>query len=209
MATNAAIDSRLANFAAANAANPSVQSALESAAAQVKNDPARFLDADGTPDKQAMTDLLATHFTSVDTIVVPQAGTQAITVAGNLTGTSDADIQAFAFIVMMEAAKSAREDLKSIMDDVKATNSEKQRQRDIINGLHQAPAGCADNQQGCNESDPKETVKNKLDSLSEMGETESLRLQMAMDRVSKFMSTLSNLLKKESETSATIIQNIK
>src|SRR5262249_5446073 len=28
----------------------------------------------------------------------------------------------------------------------------------------------------------KDTVKNKLDSLSEMGETESLRLQMAMDR---------------------------
>ncbi len=57
--------------------------------------------------------------------------------------------------------------------------------------------------------DPKETVKSKLDSLSEMGEMESLRLQMAMDRLSKLMSTLSNLLKKASETASGIIQNIK
>jgi hypothetical protein len=38
--------------------------------------------------------------------------------------------------------------------------------------------------------------KNKLNSLSEMEKTESLRLQMSMDRMSKMMSTLSNLLKK-------------
>jgi hypothetical protein len=38
---------------------------------------------------------------------------------------------------------------------------------------------------------------------------ESLRLQMAMDRMSKMMSTLSNLLKKISDTSQSITQNIK
>ena len=53
------------------------------------------------------------------------------------------------------------------------------------------------------------TAKSKLDSMSEIGETESLRLQMAMDRVSKLMSTLSNLLKKASEIDSGIIQNIK
>jgi cell division protein ZapA (FtsZ GTPase activity inhibitor) len=52
-------------------------------------------------------------------------------------------------------------------------------------------------------------VKAELDSLSELGETESLRLQMAMDRMSKLMSTLSNILKKASETSGQITQNIK
>ena len=51
--------------------------------------------------------------------------------------------------------------------------------------------------------------KLKLDSMSEMGEMESLRLQMAMDRLSKMMSTLSNLLKKISDTSSEITQNIK
>ena len=55
----------------------------------------------------------------------------------------------------------------------------------------------------------KDSIKNKLDSMSEMGEMESLRLQMAMDRLSKMMSTLSNLLKKISETASAITQNIK
>lgn len=55
----------------------------------------------------------------------------------------------------------------------------------------------------------KESINNTLDSMSEMGEMESLRLQMAMDRLSKMMSTLSNLLKKISDTSSAITQNIK
>jgi hypothetical protein len=49
----------------------------------------------------------------------------------------------------------------------------------------------------------------RLDSMSEMGEMESLRLQMAMDRRSKMMSTLSNILKKSSETAGSIVANIK
>jgi Mg2+ and Co2+ transporter CorA len=52
-------------------------------------------------------------------------------------------------------------------------------------------------------------LKDDVDSLSEMGEMESLRLQMAMDRMSKMMSTLSNLLKKISDTASTITANIK
>lgn len=54
-----------------------------------------------------------------------------------------------------------------------------------------------------------ESLKNDLDSMSEMGEMESLRLQMAMDRLSKMMSTLSNLLKKSQETKQGIIDNLK
>lgn len=52
-------------------------------------------------------------------------------------------------------------------------------------------------------------LKSDLDSLSEMSEMDSLRLQMAMDRMSKLMSTLSNLLKKAGETQQGIVQNIK
>lgn len=54
-----------------------------------------------------------------------------------------------------------------------------------------------------------EAMKQDLDSMSEMGEMESLRLQMAMDRMSKMMSTLSNILKKISDTSNQITQNLK
>lgn len=54
-----------------------------------------------------------------------------------------------------------------------------------------------------------DAIRNELDSMSELGEMESLRLQLAMDRMSKFMSALSNLLNKVSDTSEGIIDNLK
>ena len=45
-------------------------------------------------------------------------------------------------------------------------------------------------------SDIIDSTKSDLNSLSEMGEMESLRLQMAMDRLSKLTAALSNILKK-------------
>ncbi len=55
----------------------------------------------------------------------------------------------------------------------------------------------------------EQDIKDKLDSVNEMGETESLRLQMAMDRISKMMSSLSNIMKKISDSESSIIQNMK
>jgi len=52
-------------------------------------------------------------------------------------------------------------------------------------------------------------LRSGLDSMSELGETESLRLQMAMDRLSKLMTTLSNVMKKISDTAESITQNLK
>jgi putative addiction module CopG family antidote len=48
-----------------------------------------------------------------------------------LGGLGDGDIMAQAFIVMMEAAKSAQEDLKAIMDGVRAINEAKARLRKV------------------------------------------------------------------------------
>lgn len=48
--------------------------------------------------------------------------------AGGILGDMDsADIEAIAFMVLLEAAKSAREDLKSIMEKVKEINAAKER----------------------------------------------------------------------------------
>jgi hypothetical protein len=51
--------------------------------------------------------------------------------------------------------------------------------------------------------------KSRLDSMNEMSEMTSMRLQMAMDRRSKFMDALSNIMKKISDTSESVVQNIK
>ena len=54
-----------------------------------------------------------------------------------------------------------------------------------------------------------DALKSDLDSMSEMGEAEQLRLQMAQDRMAKIEETLSNVLKKMSQTSDSILSNLK
>jgi len=52
-------------------------------------------------------------------------------------------------------------------------------------------------------------VKGRLDGLNELSEMTSLRLQMTMERRSKFISTLSQMMKKTSTTQDILVQNIK
>ncbi|MCC6810283.1 MAG: hypothetical protein IT381_22830 [Deltaproteobacteria bacterium] len=247
---------------------------------QVKSEQATFRQVDGdttTQRSQRTTtgETQASQRTVTDNPEIPQGQRQIVSqsngiVYKNLAGMGDGDIMALAFIVMMEAAKSAREDLKAIMDGVKAINKEKEGWRQVSNEVNKLAAGTAGKNEDFKANEipniktggqssldgkpvgtyvldgnnlrfntpgpdgsvaknglviagtgaggavtkkdidtAKDTVKNKLDSLSEMGEMESLRLQMAMDRLSKLMSTLSNLLKKASETASGITQNIK
>jgi hypothetical protein len=141
---------------------------------------------------------------------------------------ADGDIMALAFIVMMEAAKSAQDDLAAIMESVKAINKSKEALRDEIakrEREHGDPSADTEQPHARGDLDAvvevlltltaadierqAEGVLRDLDSMSEMGEMESLRLQMAMDRLSKMISTLSNLLKKIADTNQQITQNLK
>ena len=54
-----------------------------------------------------------------------------------------------------------------------------------------------------------EALEAVRDSLSEVSEEQSLRMQMYMDRMSKADSMISNMLKKFSETSSGIVANMK
>ena len=118
-----------------------------------------------------------------------------------------------AFLVLMETSKSAQDDLKSIMDGVNAINTAKSK----LPGSRD-PQGALDLDSilqlmltvyGMNIDAEFCSMRKDLDSTSELGETDSLRLQMAMDRMSKMMSTLSNLMTKISDTNSTIVQNLK
>ncbi|HYW48247.1 MAG TPA: hypothetical protein VE959_35615 [Bryobacteraceae bacterium] len=53
------------------------------------------------------------------------------------------------------------------------------------------------------------SLKRGTDPSGDLTDEESVRLQMAMDRLSKMMATLSNMLKKISDTAQTITQNLK
>jgi len=52
-------------------------------------------------------------------------------------------------------------------------------------------------------------LQGKLDGLSDLSELDAMKLQMLMDRRSKFLEMLSNMMKKISETQAAIVGNLK
>ena len=121
----------------------------------------------------------------------------------------NADLAALSFIVMMEAAKAAQEDMKSIMGDVKAINQAKQNQRQL-GSARLAVAGaamrgpCSDGP-SCDQA----ALANSRDSLSDLSEQQQLQLQMATDRRTKALTLLSNMMRKIADTDATIIGNLK
>ena len=184
------------------------------------------------------------------------SGAERSSIGGSVLNLADGeDIEALVFVVMMEATKSAEEDLKQIMGEVKSITAAKQGLRELIckvandiaantdheqetisfasDGLgneeayHRAPLPLPSQRCGggvavkvtdlhpgvitrvAHLQSIQDGLKAKLDSMSEMSEMTSLRLQMAMDRRSKLMETLSNIMKKISETNNSITQNLK
>ena len=153
---------------------------------------------------------------------------------GLLGGMNGQDIEAIAFLVLMQASKSAQEDLKAIMAHVKAMNEQKSKIREALAALNEKNRSITrvkldsfklllkpqPNVKRTNTIPPtreisqveiddiKTGLMDSRDSLSEMGEEQQLKLQILMDRRSKLMSTLSNLMKKISQTQDSIIANL-
>jgi len=91
----------------------------------------------------------------------------------------DGDIMAIAFLVMMEASKSADEDLKSVMAGVKAINKQ------------------------------KAAIRETQRASTTAGDAQSAKMQTSMDRRAKMLETASNLMKKMAETGSTTVRNLK
>jgi len=144
---------------------------------------------------------------------------QAVPMLGNM---NDNDIEALAFMVLMQAAKSAQEDLKAVMAGVKAINAEKAKQREQAANLNKEKTATVDksdrqNIQVKKDSPSKFTISPEMvkkmdiqkDELGELTEEQQLKLQMYMDRQSQLEQAISNILKKIADTQNQIIQNIR
>lgn len=214
--SDAAIDGALTRFADDNAGNPRVAAALEGAAAELTRNTGAYLDSDGSVNKNAMQGLVGQRFRDAGPVTLPSADGAGVSYP-NLGAAGDGDIEALAIIVMMEAAKSARDDLKSIMESTKTINGQKAALRDAQRTDDQALQDAKDVVQRDNHlQDVKDTLHDKAqamegnkDSLSEMSQQDQVRLQMAMDRYSNLMSTLSNVMKKQNDASSAILRNMK
>jgi hypothetical protein len=138
---------------------------------------------------------------------------------GNLNG---ADIEALAFIVLMEAAQSAQEDLQSIMDHVKAINNAKQELRNDLASAHQqAPTPTIHKVQAQLTSTsftmppplpPNATIAQKqhrLDDLNELGNEEELKIQKVTSQMQTAQQMASNIVKRLNDSTSSVLKNLR
>jgi len=148
-------------------------------------------------------------------------------------------IEAIIALVFMQISIDAREDMRKLLEEMNETNKKKKAMRDAVNLMKKKQAELKNNARqeytsrkqydslkklltpsavinsGPASANAAEwnvllnNTRDKLDRMNEMGEMESLRLQLIMDRMSKMMSTLSNIMKKISKTQDEIIGNLK
>ena len=131
---------------------------------------------------------------------------------------SKMDVEDAVVTLMFQVSKSADDDLRAILQDMETTRKAREELREKLNKSKQSRPPANDletifqlmatvyaKQLTAEEAE----LFNDLDSLSEMSDIVSLRLQMMLDRRSKFISTLSNLIKKAADTANQITQNLK
>jgi hypothetical protein len=130
---------------------------------------------------------------------------------GKLSG---GDIDELVALVMMQAARDADEDLKTMLDDLQKINKAQ-----AALGQSRATANASRRLVAQQPIQPRPLPRAEFDSrlavllndkdgLEEMSGTEQLRLQMVTERRSRVMETLANLMKKLAETSASLSQNL-
>jgi hypothetical protein len=148
---------------------------------------------------------------------------------------ADADIETLVQLVMMETAKDADEELRDAMAQMQAANRQKQAMRDSVQRSREAQremkGALRDSYDQRTQLAPvapakvtvvapppaapstalaqAETAPEATDSLGDLSSDKQLRLQMLQDRRAEAMEMLANIMKKQSETSSTIIGNLK
>lgn len=96
--------------------------------------------AQGPVDLSLLERSVRSGFGKKNPLAGPPAAGPGVPTYPNLGSMGEMDIMAMCFIVMMEAAKSAQEDLKAIMEGVKAINKEKEEQRKRLNEMQKTAA---------------------------------------------------------------------
>ena len=125
------------------------------------------------------------------------------------------DIDALVQYIMMEVAKDNMSDLRDLLDSMKKNNESKKAARDSIAQLKAKLGRCQMMPIQCPPKIYTEMSRNlalkqsQLDSISESSEMDNIRLQALLDERQKALEMLSNILKKISETTQTIIGNMK
>ena len=117
------------------------------------------------------------------------------------------DITELIILVMLEAAEENAADLKEIMDEVRKRNERLCRWRKLAADLRSRTAGEAGDAALIRQV--SDVAAGQLQSLSDLTQELQQRLQMIMDRRAKSFEALANIMKKQSDTAAAIVANLK
>jgi hypothetical protein len=131
--------------------------------------------------------------------------------AMNPGASHEADLESLVLAAMQTVTNEQVRELQARMAEFQARAAAKQRMRHLqgqiiaerarLQGHGTAYSALVDEAQ--------QAITAHLSETDDLSASESLRLQMAMDRMSKMMTVLSNMLKKMSDTANTITQNFK
>lgn len=143
--------------------------------------------------------------------------TQAVRANRSLGNLTDGDVAVLAFLVLMEAQKSAQEDIRSMLTQTRRINDANASVRQTPASAPAAPVlrspalttAMRSASPSTGSGARQERAQGDINAANELDEMESLRLQTAMDRRSKAMTALSNLMKKMTDTAQSITQNLK
>jgi hypothetical protein len=164
------------------------------------------------------------------TVPFPEVPAIAATAQAAFPYATAADIDALIYMVMMAVARDAEQDLREEMAAMKARLEEKRAKREAVRQAREEQAALREeardeyaSRQAAGPAaaprlepratatlaqDPRPEVA-RSDALGDLGAERSLRLQMLQDRRQQALETLSNLMKKTSDTEATISANLK
>jgi hypothetical protein len=118
-----------------------------------------------------------------------------------------ADSEALILSVIQATAKAITRGLAASVTSVEVTTEQRRHLRQAILELRRIRD--QSERSRVDAEDALDALKAELDSMSEIGESDSLRLQIMLDRRAKLIQTLSNMLKKISETQDQIVSNLK
>ena len=169
---------------------------------------------------------------------IDEAGIRSqVVIYGRGSNFSTMDIDALVSLLMMQCAKEEEQELRDQAEEMKRRNEEKKKLREARELMEKNKGSLSRNMadsfktlagikmnnmirynlaktvntpvSAAESKAIQDSLKGKIDSMNDMSEMTSLRLQMIMDRRSKMISTLSNIMQKIAATQDTIVQNLK
>jgi hypothetical protein len=173
--------------------------------------------ADLTPSARQKLHTIALSVASSPSITDGTTRAAITSAFGNLDGV---DVEALAFIVLTDAAQSAEQDLKTVMDQIKDVNKQKDALRQELSKSNSLKPNIRKAQAHTLPTaftvppplPPNATVAQKqhrLDDLNDLGDLMQIKIQTEMSQMQSAQHMASNIMKSLNDSRTSVLKNLK